>query len=137
MKKYNKGKQTQYGLYMGVATRTNETRVSVPDEGCQKTKDGMQKGGDERERVDIWDGVRLEDHGGPGRYRTRRQAAGQTSACDAVPGKAQGHRAMRVHTRMQGMPSRKSRNQAARTWRNVQNTNIELAHEDSRWQGQS
>ena len=82
--------------------------------------------GDERGRVAIWDGVRTEDHG---HHRTHRQSAGKTSTCDAVAGETEGHRAVQVHARMQGMPSWRSRNQAASTRRNAQKANIEGACE--------
>ena len=44
------------------------------------------RSGDVRDRMAIWHGVRLEHRCGPGLHRTRRQAAGKTSTCDAVPG---------------------------------------------------
>ena len=80
---------------------------------CQKTKDGMQKC--ELEMIAMLDGVPSEDHHGPGSHQTSPQTAGKTCTCDAAPGEAEGHRAVREHTRLQGMPSRKSRNQPAST----------------------
>ena len=42
-----------------------------------------------------------------------------------VRGETQRHREVRTHARMQGMPRRKSKNQATSTRRNVQDVNIE------------
>ena len=70
---HNKGNKLDVSWQLGVATRTNEIMVISPDgnqrawtfrRGASRQKMGCRSG-DERERIAIWDGVRIEGHWGP------------------------------------------------------------------------
>ena len=127
MTKYNKmnklGVRWQYGFVMGVATRTNEIMVSGPD-GNERSLTFGRLPEDKRLDAEAVMSVKGSPSGtefewkitaDPAKNRTWRQAAGKASTCVAVPIVAQVHRAVRAHTRMQRMPSRKSSNHAAIT----------------------